>query len=1042
MTSSGSKSQQLPVMSHLCLSKNGQVVGTVYKDMKGPLFPTIAVHSQNEEVHVNFGQKPFAFDLKDFESQERMKQQMKIEEIPLPPNVSYGIVRSYLLHYGYEDTLNSFDVASRSTVPPVYIAQENGVDGQEITYALNHRKTLRQLKWHDSGDSEHDSDAYLIPPANVLLDGWIVLNCATRILIRNGEIDAAFSKLREWYPQVVEDNTSTTCFLLHCQKFIELVRVGALEEAVKYGRIELARFFGLPIFEDLVQDCVALLAYEQPQESSVGYLLHDSQREIVADTVNAMILSTNPNVKDAKNCLRPGLERNFGQFSNRLGENILHASHFRIFPIRDPSSRTWGPDSFTTREAKALNFEERRKQKTQNRTFTSFPPSPMETPYKSEAKQHKSLMRRFHFLTPCSSLRQTKKQQVRKSNTPDNAPSEIKWLLNPKSDGYKNQGESGLEGESALKGTLLAGYETVGYALFVAVYAGLELAGNASRDMGLSADTGLGLLATALAAAYVTRLAKVMVQLDMRYLWQFILAWSLCPILHFSMTNLKGRNLVSACIAVTPITTISRQILQCFPYSEISGPLSYPQPKHPQHLVSLLLKDPSNRQASQQVHSHIITSGLLQYPFYCTSTCLLLFNTLTRCYSIGSFPEEAVKFCVRSQHCHTFLTYPTFDSYTYAFLCHACANSNCFDPGIQFHSIIFKVGFHFHIYVQTALLRMYSTCGLLVEAAQVFYEIPKRNTVTWNVFITGLVRWGELGLALSVFNHMPVRSVVSWTIIMDGFTRANQPAKALTMFREMVVCDGITPSEVTLLTIFPAISNLGFILICQSVHGYSEKRGFNAYDVRIMNSLIDTYSKCGCIASASKFFQEMSSHRKNLVSWTSVISGFAMHGMGREAIEKFENMEKAGMKPNHVTFLSVLNACSHGGLVEEGLKFFNKMANDCQLVPDTKHYGCLIDMLGRAGRLEEAEKIALQVPLKAVNVVIWRTLLGACSFHGNVEISQRVIRKILEMEREYGGDYVLMSNILAGAGRFRDAERLRKVMDMRIAFKLPGYSLF
>lgn len=336
---------------------------------------------------------------------------------------------------------------------------------------------------------------------------------------------------------------------------------------------------------------------------------------------------------------------------------------------------------------------------------------------------------------------------------------------------------------------------------------------------------------------------------------------------------------------------------------------------------------------------------------------------------------------------------------------------------------------------------MYSTWGLLVEAAQVFYEMPKKNTVTWNVFISGLIKWGELAHALSVFKQMTVRNVVSWTIIVDGFTRVNQPTKALITFREMVLCDGIKPTEVTLLSIIPAISNLGFIMICQSVHGYAEKRGFNASDIRIMNSLIDSYAKCGCIASSCRLFQEISAHRKNLVSWTSVISGFAMHGMGREAVENFESMEKAGMKPNRVTFLSVLNACSHGGLVEEGLKFFYKMVNDCQLLPDIKHYGCLIDMLGRAGRLEEAEKIALQVPVEVANVVIWRTLLGACSIHGNIEISQRVIGKILEMEREYGGDYVLMSNILAGAGRFRDAERLRKVMDMRIAFKLPGYSL-
>ncbi|KAM2027738.1 hypothetical protein ACFX1T_019988 [Malus domestica] len=280
-------------------TKNGAVVGTVPKDMKGPLFPTIAVHSQNEEVHVNFGQQPFAFDLKEFEAQERMKQQMSIEKISLPTNVSHGIVRSYLLHYGYEDTLNSFDVASKSTVPPVHIAQENGFDEQDIVFALNERKTLRQL-------------------------------------IRNGEIDSALGKLREWYPQIVQDDKSATCFLLHCQKFIELVRVGALEEAVKYGRMELAKFFGLPVFEDLVQHFVSLLAYERPRESSVGYLLEESQREVVADTVNAMILSTNPNLKDSsQSCLHSYLERLLRQLTACcLERRLLSGDQGEVFHLQ------------------------------------------------------------------------------------------------------------------------------------------------------------------------------------------------------------------------------------------------------------------------------------------------------------------------------------------------------------------------------------------------------------------------------------------------------------------------------------------------------------------------------------------------------------------------------------------------------------------------------------------------------------------------------------------------------------------------------------
>lgn len=290
-------------------TKNGSVVGTVCKDVKGPLFPTVAVHSQNEEVHVNFGQKSFSFDIKEYESKERRKQQMNIETITIPPNISYELVRSYLMHYGYEDTLNSFDSTSNDTVPSICRLQENGSDKQDIEYALNKRKTLRQL-------------------------------------IRNGDIDTAISRLRDWYPEIIQDEKSATCFLLHCQKFIELIRAGALEEAVKYGRIELTKYLGVIGFDDFVQECVALLAYERPQESSVGYLLGESQREVVADTVNAMILSTNPNVKDHKGCLRSYLERLLGQLTACcLESRSLNGDQGETFHLHQVLNMTHRPNA-------------------------------------------------------------------------------------------------------------------------------------------------------------------------------------------------------------------------------------------------------------------------------------------------------------------------------------------------------------------------------------------------------------------------------------------------------------------------------------------------------------------------------------------------------------------------------------------------------------------------------------------------------------------------------------------------------------------------
>lgn len=279
-------------------TKNGKLVGTVYKDVKGPLFPTIAVHSKNEEVNVNFGKLPFVFDVEAFELEERLKQQMTIEKISLPLNVSHWIVRSYLLHYGYQDTLNSFDMASKSTLPPIAVVQENGFCEQGNMYALNHRKILRQL-------------------------------------IRSGDIDSAFSKLKEWYPQIVQNDTSTICFLLHCQKFIELVQAGELEEAVKYARVELAKFFEIASLAGLVQDCIALLAYEEPSKSPVGYLLDMAQREVAADAVNIMVLLMNPDIKDPHSCTQSHLEKLLTQLTACcLERRALNGDQGEVFHLQ------------------------------------------------------------------------------------------------------------------------------------------------------------------------------------------------------------------------------------------------------------------------------------------------------------------------------------------------------------------------------------------------------------------------------------------------------------------------------------------------------------------------------------------------------------------------------------------------------------------------------------------------------------------------------------------------------------------------------------
>ncbi|PKA51330.1 Pentatricopeptide repeat-containing protein [Apostasia shenzhenica] len=457
-------------------------------------------------------------------------------------------------------------------------------------------------------------------------------------------------------------------------------------------------------------------------------------------------------------------------------------------------------------------------------------------------------------------------------------------------------------------------------------------------------------------------------------------------------------------------------------------------PSHHEHLLLSLLRFQLGRHPSLQIHSHLVTSGIHRYRM--GRTGILLWNTLIYRYSLGLFPLEALHLY---QHLLFFCSpdLPT-DSFTFSFLIKACATSSLLASGTQFHALVVKNGFAFDVYVHTSLVNMYSTCGALLDAQKAFDEMSQRNTVSWNAIITGFAKWGEMKMARSLFEQMPHRNVISWTGLIDGYTRSREPEEALGLFRRMAD-EGISPSEITVLAIVPAISNLGALDIGGTLHAYCLKGGLDLSDVRVENSLIDMYAKCGMMEKSLQVFAEMGK-RSNLVSWNSIISGFAIHGMANDAVEFFSKMCLENVKPNWVTFLSLLNACSHGGLIDEGMRIFTGMVKEHNIEPETKHYSCLIDMLGRVGKLHEAERIICRMPAE-VNAVVWRTLLGCCSKHGEVEIGERVMKRIMDLERGCGGDYVVLSNMLTEAGRYGDAEIVRKLLNERNALKVPGLSL-
>ncbi|XP_020532281.1 pentatricopeptide repeat-containing protein At1g74630 [Amborella trichopoda] len=303
--------------------------------------------------------------------------------------------------------------------------------------------------------------------------------------------------------------------------------------------------------------------------------------------------------------------------------------------------------------------------------------------------------------------------------------------------------------------------------------------------------------------------------------------------------------------------------------------------------------------------------------------------------------------------------------------------------------------------------------GCLYDARKVFNEMPKKNVVICNAMITSYGKHDKSDDARKLFDEMMKRSVVSWSALIDGYITNNRTRYHYTQY---------SPSPATWSRCFPYWGL--YPCLCP-------KDGFS-FIVPVSNALIDMYVKCGSIANMGKVFDKI--QEKSLVSWACMISAYAMHGHAKEAIRVFREMEGMGVSANGIAFLGLLHACSPAGLVKEGQEYFRAMVEDYGIVPGVKHYGCMIDMLGRAGLLEEAEKMLER------EVVVWRTLLGACCVHGAVGLAERVMERVVELGEEFGGDYVLLSNIYAGAGRWSDAERVRRSMEEWNLMKTVGSS--
>ncbi|KAL8230197.1 hypothetical protein R6Q59_000178 [Mikania micrantha] len=431
------------------------------------------------------------------------------------------------------------------------------------------------------------------------------------------------------------------------------------------------------------------------------------------------------------------------------------------------------------------------------------------------------------------------------------------------------------------------------------------------------------------------------------------------------------------------------------------------------HLESLISFIKSTTKTTQllQIHAYLLCTSLIQqtrfsvpflhrislknlpYSFQIFSQLsrpnVAHYNSMIRAYAMSIHPERGF-YVYRDMIRQGIRPNPQSSS----FVTKSCTRSSSLFRGLQIHARILRDGHSFDTPLLTTLMEFYSCYGKCGDACKVFDEMPQRDTVAWNVLISCYTRNGRTRDALGVFDTM----------------RSQE--------------HGCDPDDVTCLLVLQACSNMCAFEFGERVHRYIKDHGY-IHALNLCNALIAMYSKCGQLDKAYEVFQE--TPNKDVVSWTAMISGFASNGYGGEAINTFREMEKMGISPDEQTFTALLSGCSHSGLLDEGRSIFDRMQREFGVMPNVHHYGCLVDLMGRVGLVEDAYELILSMKCQP-DATIWRTLLGACKVHGNLALGERVIEHLIELKAQEAGDYILLLNIYSSAGDCEKVIEVRKLM--------------
>ncbi|GFP92457.1 pentatricopeptide repeat-containing protein at1g56690 mitochondrial [Phtheirospermum japonicum] len=335
----------------------------------------------------------------------------------------------------------------------------------------------------------------------------------------------------------------------------------------------------------------------------------------------------------------------------------------------------------------------------------------------------------------------------------------------------------------------------------------------------------------------------------------------------------------------------------------------------------------------------------------------------------------------------------------------------------------------------TAMLMGYTQCGRNENAWELFKAMPTKPAVACNAMIIGLGENGEVSKARDIFDLMKEKDYGTWSAMIKIYERRGFELEALSLFR-LMHREGVRPHFPTLISCLSVCAGLATLDYGRQIHAQLLRYKFDD-DVYLSSVLITMYMKCGDVVKAKLVFDRCSC--KDTVTWNSVISGYAQHGLGDEALQVFDEMSLSGIQPDEVTFVGILSACSYSGKVEEGKEIFESMRSKHRIEPITEHYACMVDLLGRAGKLDEAMRLINEMPVEA-DAAVWGSLMGACRNHMNSDLAEIAAKKLFKLEPGNAGPAVLLSNIYASKGRWENVAKLRKNMRSKKVSKLPGFS--